>query len=61
MQNSILENIFSIKNDCGKRHKVITLFGVKLKIKNINIHEAIEDFKVMYSPRYAVMGGGNSR
>ncbi len=31
--NSFLENIFSLKNDGGKKHKVITILGLKLKIK----------------------------
>lgn len=32
-RNSLLENIFSVKNDNKKRHKVITVFGIKIKIK----------------------------
>ncbi len=31
--NSFIENIFSIKNDTARTHKVITLCGVKFKIK----------------------------
>ena len=37
-QNSILENIFSIKNDAELKRKIITLFGIKFALfvnKNI--------------------------
>ena len=32
-QNTFLQNIFSVRNDKNKRHKVLTALGVKLKIK----------------------------
>ena len=31
-KNSILENIFSIKNDTELKRKIITLFGIKFSI-----------------------------
>lgn len=31
--NSILEKIFSVKNSFNKKHKVVTVFGVKLKFQ----------------------------
>lgn len=34
--NTFIENIFSIKNSKGKTHKIITLLGIKLKIKRKN-------------------------
>lgn len=33
IKNSLIENIFSIKNSADKNFKIITVFGVKLKIK----------------------------
>jgi len=33
LKNSPIENIFSIKNTLDRRHKAITLFGVKIKFK----------------------------
>ncbi len=33
-KNTFLQNIFSIKNSEGKVHKILTILGVKLKIKN---------------------------
>lgn len=32
-KNTLLENIFSIKNSQNKRHKIVTVFGIKVKIK----------------------------
>ena len=31
--NNFLQNIFSLRNSLDKKHKIITIFGVKLKIK----------------------------
>lgn len=31
--NSWLENIFSVRKSADKRHKIITIFGLKFKIK----------------------------
>ena len=32
-QNSLIENIFSIKNSNDKRHKILTILGIKFKFK----------------------------
>ena len=37
MGNKLIENIFSIKNDNDKKHKVITLFSAKIKIKSYKL------------------------
>ncbi len=36
-KNTLLENIFSIKNSQNKRHKIVTVFGIKVKIKKKKI------------------------
>lgn len=46
MSNNFLENIFSIKNDENKKHKVITVCGIKLKIKRFSLKKAIEEYKI---------------
>ncbi len=35
----ILESIFSVKNSSDKKHKIITILGIKIKIKRKNKHE----------------------
>ena len=35
-KNSFAENVFSVKNSYNKKHKIITLLGVKIKIKRKN-------------------------
>ena len=37
MANNIIQNIFSIKNDTDKKHKIITLFFTKIKIKSYKL------------------------
>ena len=32
-KNSFVENVFSIKNSADKRHKIITIIGIKIKIR----------------------------
>ena len=32
-KNSFLKNIFSIRNSVDKKHKIITILGLKIKLK----------------------------
>ena len=34
-KDKFIERIFSVKNSTNKKHKVITIFGLKIKIKNV--------------------------
>lgn len=44
-KNSLLENIFSVKNSLDKRHKVVTLLGLKIKIRRgvLERHKIMSD------------------
>lgn len=39
MKDKLIEKVFSVKNDSLKKHKVITILGSKIKIKNPNYKE----------------------
>ena len=47
------QKIFSVKNDNRKTHKIITIAGLKLKVKRDgiqNLKQKIEDYKIMHDP-----------
>ena len=51
MGNSVLEKVFSVKNDDRKTHKVVTVLGAKIKFKKDGIKslkQKIEDYKIMH-------------
>lgn len=50
---NLAQKIFSVKNDDRKTHKIITIAGVKFKIKRggiKNFKQKIEDYKIMHDP-----------
>ncbi len=49
----LAEKVFSVKNDERKTHKVISIAGIKFKIKRggiKTIKQRIEDYKIMHDP-----------
>ena len=61
----IIEKIFSIKNDENKTHKIITLFGIKLKIKKnfkyLNNNAQINNFGINTTEKdVVILGNGPS-
>ncbi len=64
---AFLENIFSVKNTPNKTHRVLTLFGIKLKIKRKeslqkqidSIKKEISEIKFPSSQPYIIQGENN--
>ena len=44
-----IKDIFSITNDKDRKHKVVKLLGIKVKIKKISIKEKIKRFQIRYN------------
>ena len=48
MGETLIEKVFSIKNDKDGRHKVVRVLGCKLKLKKIDIKQKLDYFKIMH-------------
>lgn len=57
-RNSLIENIFSIKNDINKTHKVVTILGMKIKLsKRLNKYYGVKG----QNNKIIIIENGNER